>query len=257
MRLNQQVDDVVATGDSQPVIERHHASSVATPESQQYRSVTCRAVSACLSSSMMAGETASGQKRCPEFVTRSWSRASAVARGARLPAGSCAQTRMTPNSVKRARCPPLGRASGDNPLPRQAHGAHGLGPGRPRGRSHRAGRPLLMKIAVQESVNVCAGEDRRVRRHAEHGNAVANVDVSVDQALEHVFDEGIDHRGLRLRFSASGTGVRIPVPVPSFAPLKRERATDGRPSFARDQHLQEIESSSAGAVHCDGRRRIE
>jgi hypothetical protein len=45
---------------------------------------------------------------------------------------------------------------------------------------------------VQESVNVCAGQGWRVRRHAEHGNAIANFDVGVDQALEYVFDEGID-----------------------------------------------------------------
>jgi hypothetical protein len=48
---------------------------------------------------MIAGETASGQKRWPELETRSWSRASTVARGGRLPIGSCAQTRITPSSV--------------------------------------------------------------------------------------------------------------------------------------------------------------
>jgi len=49
-----------------------------------------------------------------------------------------------------------------------------------------------MKIAVQESVNVCAGQDRRIRRHAEHGNAVTNLDVRIDEPLKHAFDEGID-----------------------------------------------------------------
>ena len=49
-----------------------------------------------------------------------------------------------------------------------------------------------MKIVVQESINVCAGQDRRISRHAEHGNAVTNLDVCIDQPLKHAFDEGID-----------------------------------------------------------------
>ena len=60
-----------------------------------------------------------------------------------------------------------------------------------------------MKIAVQESVNVCAGQDRRIRRHAEHGNAATNLDVRIDQPLKHAFDEGID----RLAASAASTAI--------------------------------------------------
>jgi hypothetical protein len=37
-----------------------------------------------------------------------------------------------------------------------------------------------LEIAVQQSIDVRAGQDWRVRRHAEHGNAVTNLDVGID-----------------------------------------------------------------------------
>ena len=64
---------------------------------------------------------------------------------------------------------------------------------------------LLMKIAVQESVNVCVGQNRRIRRHAEYGNAVTGLDVHLDQPLKHAFDEGID------RPAASAATIRSTV----------------------------------------------
>jgi hypothetical protein len=51
------------------------------------------------------------------------------------------------------------------------------------GRSHRARRPLLMEIAMQASMDARAGQDRRVRRPAEHGNAATNLDVRGWQAI--------------------------------------------------------------------------
>jgi hypothetical protein len=68
----------------------------------------------------MAGEMASGQKRCPELVTRSWSSASVCGRTRCSAAGwkLCADPDDT-QLGERARRPPLGRACGDNPLPRQ------------------------------------------------------------------------------------------------------------------------------------------
>lgn len=45
---------------------------------------------------------------------------------------------------------------------------------------------------MQKSIDVCAGQNGRAGWHAEHGNAVAKLDVCIDQALEQAFDEGID-----------------------------------------------------------------
>jgi hypothetical protein len=49
-----------------------------------------------------------------------------------------------------------------------------------------------MEIAVQESVDVGAGQGRGIRRHTEHGNAIADFDIRVHQALKNAFDEDID-----------------------------------------------------------------
>ena len=45
---------------------------------------------------------------------------------------------------------------------------------------------------MQESVDVRGGQNRCAGWHAEPGNPVAKVDVSVDHFLEHAFDEGVD-----------------------------------------------------------------
>ena len=141
---------------------------------------------------MIAGEMASGQKEM------------AGARDSELEQGiDCRARWSAPNRKlradpddaefgERARRPPLSSAEGDNPLPGQRMMLmRWYQEGHQHVHIEQSGH-LGVEIAVQQSIDVRAGQGWRVRWHPEHGNAVANLDVGVDQALEHVFDEGID-----------------------------------------------------------------
>ncbi|MBI4485280.1 MAG: hypothetical protein HY655_04655, partial [Acidobacteria bacterium] len=50
----------------------------------------------------------------------------------------------------------------------------------------------MLHIAMQQSVDVRGGQYWRAAWHAEYGNPVAKLDVSIDQPLKQVFDESIE-----------------------------------------------------------------
>ena len=73
-------------------------------------------------------------------------------------------------------------------------------------------RPPGTEIAVQESVDVRAGQDGASGRHAEHGNAVTDLDVGIDPAPEARVrrrHRGAGRRRLRARRSSARQSLSV------------------------------------------------
>jgi predicted RNase H-like HicB family nuclease len=97
-----------------------------------------------------------------------------------------------PQLGERVGRPPLGRTHPNDPLPRHRMVLMG--------RHHEGDQDVHIEkpdhseiaVAVEEAVDVNAGEHGGIRRHSKHGNAVPQVDVGIGQPLEQVFNEDLD-----------------------------------------------------------------